>query len=152
MTTIVGLKLGRRLTAAVAFRNEHVVFHDSRYVPGRRDLRERSVVRYLVQLLAQLEPVHLFYFAPTTPASATDTLVSLIESVASQRGVPITRLSRADLFDHVGLVPLRTRRELCEHLQVMWSGLGEIESARRLPFAEATACAFVGELKMGLGP
>lgn len=152
MTTILGLKLGRRLTAAVAFSDERVVFHDSRYVPGRRDLRERSVVRYLVQLLAQLEPAHIFYYAPTTSSSTTDYLVGLVESIASQRGVPITRLARTDLFDSVGFAPLRTRRELCEHLQLLWSELGEIIPARRLAFAEAATCAFVGDLKMGLGP
>jgi hypothetical protein len=152
MTTILGLKLGRRLTAAVAFGDERIVFHDSRYVPGRRDLRERSLVRYLVQLLAQLEPAHLFYYAPTSNASTTDYLVGLVESVASQRGVPITRLSRADVFDHVGLTPLRTRRELYEHLQLLWNGLDEIVAARRLAFAEAATCAFVGDLNMGLGP
>ena len=112
MKVILGLKLGRRLTAAAALSDEIFTFHDVRSVPSHTDSLEAGITRYLHTLLEQLNPAQVYYYAPTSTQTTTGRLVLLVEQAAESHGVPARRLTKSDVFGGVSARPARTRREL----------------------------------------
>lgn len=147
MNLVLGLKLGRRLTAAAALRDEMFVFHDVRSVPSRTDTLETSIARYLNTLFEQLKPAHLYYYAPTSTQTTTERLVLLVEQAAANHAIPALRLVKSDVFGSIAAVPARTRRELRDQLQHLWSTLSDGKLIRQAALAEAAATALVGELR-----
>jgi hypothetical protein len=147
MKVILGLKLGRRLTAAAALRDEMFVFHDVRSVPSRADTLEAGITRYLHTLFEQLKPAHVYYYAPTSTQTTTGRLVLLVEQAAANYGIPARRLAKSDVFGGVSALPARTRRELRDQLQHLWPTLSEGKFIRQAVLAEAAAAALVGELR-----
>lgn len=147
MKVILGLKLGRRLTAAVALRDETFVFHDVRSVPSRAETLEAGITRYLQTLFEQLRPAHVYYYAPTSTQTTTGRLVLLVEQTAVYHGIPASRLAKAEVFGTVGLLPARTRRDLRDQMQHLWPTLSEGKFIRQAVLAEAAAAALVGELR-----
>lgn len=152
MTVILGLKLGRRLMAAAAMEDEQFVFHDSRYVASRHSTLAPGTSRYFAQLLDQLRPVAIYYYAPTGHQTLTEQLVVMLEQSAAHAGISSRRLAKADLFTSVSLLPVRTRRELREHLAELWPVLSAGKVHRDAALAEAAASALVGDLRQALPP
>ena len=149
---IVGLKLGRRLMAVAALEDERFVFQDTRFVASRKSALQSGITRYFSQVFEQLKPTAIYYYAPTGPNTITEALVTLLDTQAGQMGIPAKRLSKPDLFDHFGLLPFRTRRELRDHLQHLWPVLSEGKAHRQLVLAEAAAAACVGDFRQELPP
>ncbi len=149
---IVGLKLGRRLMAVAALEDERFVFQDSRFIASRKSALQAGVTRYFSQVFDQLKPTAIYYYAPTGRNTVTEALVALLDTQAGQMGIPAKRLSKSDLFDHFGLLPLRTRRQLREHLQPLWPALSEGKVHRQVALAEAAAAACVGDFRQALPP
>lgn len=147
MKVILGIKLGRRLTAAAALRDEMFVFHDVRSVPSRADTLEGGITRYLHTLFEQLKPAHVYYYAPTSTQTTTGRLVLLVEQAAENHGIPARRLAKSDVFGGVSALPARTRRELRDQLQHLWPTLSEGKFIRQAVLAEAAAAALVGEMR-----
>jgi hypothetical protein len=147
MKVMLGLKLGRRLTAAAAFSDEMFVFHDVRSVSSRADTLDAGITRYLQTLLEQLKPAHVYYYAPTSTQTTTGRLVLLVEQAAANHGIPARRLAKSDVFGSAGARPARTRRELRDQLQHLWPTLSEGKFIRQAVLAEAAAAALVGELR-----
>ena len=147
---ILGLKLGRRLLAAVAFNDEEPILCDSHFVPSQKDELERRVARYFNQLISQVKPVEIFYYAPTGSQTVTERLVDVLNSSARTAGLAATRLRKRDLFSSLGVPPPRTRRELRECLSVFVHQVGENKAERQVVIAEAAAAALVGEVTRGL--
>jgi hypothetical protein len=147
---ILGLKLGRRLLAAVAFDDEETLLCDSRFVPSRKDELERSFAKYFDQLIAQVRPDEVFYYAPTGPQTVTERLTELLQAAADRAGISGTRVTKQELFPSCGLPAPRTRRELRECLGTFVPQVAENKTARQVVVAEAAATALVGELTRGL--
>ena len=147
MNVVLGLKLGRRLTAAAALRDETFVFHDVRSVPSRADTLEAGITRYLQTLFEQLKPTHVYYYAPTSTQTTTGRLVLLVEQAAENHGIPARRLAKSDVFGGVSARPARTRRELRDQVQHLWPTLSEGKFIRQAVLAEAAAAALIGELR-----
>lgn len=147
MNVVLGLKLGRRLTAAAALRDGMFVFHDVRSVPSRTDTLESTITRYLQTLLEQLKPAHLYYYAPTNTQTTTGRLMLLVEQAAANNGIPALRLLKSDVFGSIAALPARTRRELRDQVQHLWSTLSDGKLIRQAVLAEAAAAALVGELR-----
>jgi len=147
---ILGLKLGRRLLAAVAFEDEETILCDSRFVPSRKDELERGFGRYFDQLIAQVKPEEVFYYAPTGQQTVTERLAELLRAAVDRAGIPATRVTKQDLFPSCGIPVPRTRRELRECLGTFVPQVGENKPARQVVIAEAAATALVGELTRGL--
>lgn len=147
---ILGLKLGRRLLAAVAFDGEETVLCDSRFVPSRKDELDRGFAKYFDQLISQVKPVEIFYYAPTGQQTVTERLVDILKASAERAGLSATRLTKQDLSLSFGVPAIRTRRELRECLAAFVPQVGENKTARQVIVAEAAATALVGELARGL--
>jgi hypothetical protein len=152
MSVILGLKLGRRLMAAAGHEDEHFVFHDSRYVASRKSTVDAGLTKYFGQLLDQLKPAAVYYYAPTGQQTITEQLAARLEQSATEAGIPVRRLNRTDVFGSFGLTPVRTRRELREQLADLWPLLSEGKAPRQSVLAEAAASALVGDLRQGLPP
>ena len=149
---ILGLKLGRRLMAAASLEDEAFVFHEARYVASRKATFDTTMGKYFARLFDQFTPTAVYYYAPTGSGTITAQLVARLEQTAAQAGIPATRLTKADLFTSVSVVPLRTRRELGERLSDLWPVLSEGKIPRRAALAEAAAGALLGELREVLPP
>lgn len=147
MKVVLGLKLGRRLTAVAALRDEMFVFHDVRSVPSRFDTQEASITRYLRTLFEQVKPAHLYYYAPTNTQTTTERLILLVEQAAADHGIPALRLAKSDVFGSIAAFPARTRRELRDQVMHLWSTLSDGRLIRQAVLAEAAAAALVGELR-----
>jgi hypothetical protein len=143
----LGLKLGRRLLAACALDGEQFVFRDSRFVTAPHALEVAGLGRYLQQLIAQLRPQTIYYYAPTLPNTRTARLIALLLTTAGEMGVPAKPLSRLDLFGSFGVLPVRTRQELCDLVGQIWPALAEEHRHRQTTLAEAAATALVGDLR-----
>ncbi len=143
---ILGFRLGRRLIGVVALDGEQIVFHDSRYVSARKATFDANMTRYLRQLLEQLRPTTVCYYAPTNVQTATERLTTLLEQAASLLSIDTKRLTKPELFSSVGVSEPRTRREFKERMQVLCPSLDEGHDARQLTLAEAAGTAFVGDL------
>jgi len=152
MSVTLGLKLGRRLVAAAGLEDGQFVFHDARYVAARTSTLHAGTTRYFGQLLDQLKPAAVYYYAPTGQRTITAHLAVLLEQSASQAGIPARRLTKADLFGSVSATPLRTRRALREQLSDLWPVLSEGTVHRQTALAEASASALVGDLRQELPP
>jgi hypothetical protein len=149
---ILGLKLGRRLMAAAAIEDDAFVFHDCRYVSSRKTTLETSISKYFARLCEQLTPAAVYYYAPTQPGTITSQLVEKLEETARQAGIPVKRLTKADLFTGVGVTPVRTRRELREQLSDLWPVITQGRVERQANLAEAAAGALIGDARQGLAP
>jgi hypothetical protein len=147
---ILGLKLGRRLLAAVAFNDEETILCDSRFVPSRKEDLDRVFAKYFDQLIAQVKPVEVFYYAPTGPQTLTERLVHVLSAAVNRVGLPASRVTKQDLMFSFGLPPLRMRRELRECVSPFVPQVSENKTARQVVIAEAAATALVGELTRGL--
>ena len=147
---ILGMRLGRRLLAAVAFDDEETILCDSRFVPSRRDGLERGFAKYFDQLIAQVNPDEVFYYAPTGPQTVTERLIELLRAAADRASIPSTRVTKQDLFPSCGMPAPRTRRELRECLGAFVPQVAENKTVRQVVVAEAAATALVGELTGGL--
>ena len=147
---ILGLKLGRRLVAAVAFDDEEAILCDSRFVPSGTEDLERVVARYFDQVISQVKPIEVFYYAPTSAQTVTERLVDVLTAAVARVGLTATRVTKEDLIASFGIPPLRTRRELRECISTFFSQVGENKAARQVVIAEAAATALVGELRRGL--
>jgi 5-formyltetrahydrofolate cyclo-ligase len=145
----LGVKLGRRLLAAVAFDDEQVIFCDSRFVPSKREDLHR-LAKYIDQLIAQVQPTEVVYYAPSASESVTEQLAGLLEATMNKAGIPTSRLTRQELFASFGTPPVRTRRELRECLSSFVPQVNENKTARHVVMAEAAAAALVGEFSRGL--
>jgi hypothetical protein len=153
MSVTLGLKLGRRLVAAAGLDEDgQFVFHDSRYVDGRKSTLNAGTTRYFGQLLDQLKPAAVYYYAPTGHQTLTEQLALLLEQSAVHAGISAHRLTKADLFGSVSVTPARTRRELQEQLADLWPALSEAKVHRQAALAEASASALVGDLRQELPP
>lgn len=150
MSVTLGLKLGRRLVAAAGLEDGQFVFHDSRYVGARKSMLNAGTTRYFGQLLDQLKPAAVYYYAPTGQRTITQQLAVLLEQSAAQAGIPVHRLTKADLFGSASVTPVRTRRELHEQLADLCPVLSEGKVHRRTVLAEASASALVGDLRQEL--
>lgn len=146
----LGFKLGRRLIAAVAIENEQVAFSDSRFVASRRDTLSRGIPRYFDQVLQQLHPSAVFYYAPTNRHTLTEELVDLLRQAASRAHVDVVPLQKRDLVHSFGATPIRTRKELRECIAPFVPQLSEGKTHRQIAVAEAAAAALVGELRCAL--
>src|SRR5262245_13662757 len=93
---IVGFRLGRRLLAVVAIEDETITFCDSRFVATNRV--ERGIPRYFDQVLSQLKPSAICYYAPTSAGSVTERLAALLTQSASRIGLTAMALTKQDLF------------------------------------------------------
>jgi hypothetical protein len=149
---ILGLKLGRRLMAAAALDDEQFVWQDSRFAPSRRSAMASGLTRYFSQLLTQVKPEAIYYYAPTGPNTLTEDLIKLLVTTAGESGIPVKPLSRLDVFGSFGLLPLRTRRELRDALQPLWPVLSDGPVPRQVALAEAAAAALVGDLQQAWPP
>ena len=149
---ILGLRLGRRLMAAAGLEDDAFVSHDGRYVSSRKATLETSISKYFTRLCEQLTPAAVYYYAPTGPGTVTEQLIARLEQTAAQVGIPLKRLTKADLFTSVSVAPVRTRRELREQLSDLWPVLAEGKVARQATLAEAAAGALVGDARQGLAP
>lgn len=148
---ILGLKLGRRLLAAVGFANDTFVFRDSRYVGARRTLA-RAIPTYLRQLFEQTSPSVIYVFAPSQGESTTEQLVRLLEDEAAARSIAVKTLSKMDLHGAFGLLPIKSRAELLQAMTSLWPELANEPDARKTPLAEAGAAALVGDLREAWPP
>jgi len=142
---MLGLRLGRRLMAAVAVDDEQVVFYDCRFVSSRRDTLERAMRDYFSKILDQLSPALICYYAPTTAKTATDRVAILLEEQAVARSIPMIRTDRPTLLQACGLPPLATRQALTDRVRDLWPVLSEGRLDRQLVCAEALVSALVGE-------
>jgi len=149
---ILGLKLGRRLMAACALDDERFTFHDSRFVTLRKVTPVPGLTRYFQQLITQVKPVAIYYYAPTGQQTLTEDLVKLLITTAGEMGIPAKPLSKSDVFGSFGVLPLLTRRELREHLQHLWPVLSQGKMHRQVALAEAAAAAMVGDLRQAWPP
>lgn len=152
MSVTLGLRLGRRLVAAVGLEDEQFVFNDSRYVAARKGTLNAGTTRYFGQLLDQLKPAAVYYYAPTGQRTITEQLAVGLEQSAVQAGISAHRLTKADLFGSVSGTPIRTRRELREQLTDLWPVLSEVKVHRQAALAEASASALVGNFRQELPP
>src|SRR5689334_883627 len=143
---ILGLKLGRRLMAACGLEDEQFAFHDSRFVP-RSVAPNPALARYFRQVIAQVRPTAIYYYAPTGQQTLTEALVNVLVTTAGEMGIPAKPLSKSDVFGSFGVLPLRTRRELREHLQHLWPVLAQGKVHRQVALAEAATAALVGDLR-----
>lgn len=148
---ILGLKLGRRLIAAVGLSDEAFSFRDSRYIGSRRELAA-TVPAYFRRLLEQSRPRTIYAYAPSAPDSSTEDVVALLEAEAAKMGVTVKRLTKSDMLGSFGLVPLRTRSELRTVLLHLWPQLSENPELRQVPLAEAAAAALIGDLREAWPP
>ena len=147
----LGLKLGRRLVAAVAVDGEEFAFQDSRFVPRRAQLVS-GFSRYLQQLLRQVSPSAVYFYAPGANATLTHDLIGLLEAEAAAAGITARPLNKAEVFGAFGLKPVKTRRELRDLLQNLWPVLSEGKVHRQAALAEAAAVALVGDLQVQWPP
>lgn len=143
---ILGLRLGRRLIAAVAVQDEHVTFHDCRFVTSRREVLERSMRTYFAKLLDQLSPTLVCYYAPTTANTKTDQVTVLLTEQATARRIPVVRTDRAHLLQACGLPPGATRSALRDQMRDLWPALADGRPDRQLVGAEALVSALVADL------
>lgn len=143
---ILGLRLGRRLIAAVAVQDEQVTFHDCRFVTSRRDVLERAMRAYFAKILDQLSPARVCYYAPTTANTATDQLAVLLTEQATARHIPVVRTDRANLLQACGLPPGAKRPALRDQMRDLWPALAEGRPDRQLVGAEALASALVADV------
>ena len=142
----LGIRLGRRLMAVAAFKNDRFEYHDSRFVPSRKNALASAVSGYFRRVFEQTAPTVVYYFAPTGPSTLTDGLIQLLETEAAAYGIAAKRLTRSDVFDSFGPAPLRTRQDLRIQMQHLWPALRVATDARQLVLAEAAAVAMVGDL------
>ena len=149
---ILGLRIGRRLLAAVTLDHEAFMFYEARYVASRTTTSDPGMTRYFTRLLEQFKPTAVYFYAPAGTGTTAEQLVAGLEQTAAHAGVPVKRLAKADLFTSATLVPARTRRELREQLSDLWPVLSEGKLHRQTVLAEAAASALVGELRQGLPP
>jgi hypothetical protein len=149
---ILGLKFDRRLIAAAGLNGEQFVFGDSRFVPSRQAALSTAISRYLRNVLDQVKPVAIYYYAPPQSGTFTAELVTILEHEAAHVGVPVKSLSHTDVFGSFGVLPLRTRRALRAHLEAFWPALTEGKPSRQLVLAEAAAVALVGDLRQAWPP
>lgn len=143
---ILGLRLGRRLIAAVAVRDERVTFHDCRFVTSRREVLERSMRTYFAKLLDQLSPTRVCYYAPTTADTKADLVTVLLTEQATARRIPVVRTDRAHLLQACGLPPSATRSALRDQMRDLWPALADSRPDRQLVGAEALVSALVADL------
>lgn len=148
----LGIRLGRRLMAVAALKDERFEYHDSRFVPSRKRARASAVSGYFRRVFEQTAPTVVYYFAPTGPSTLTDGLVQLLEAEAAAHGIASKRLTRSDVFDSFGVAPLKTRQDLRTQMQHLWPALREAADARQLVLAEAAAVALVGDLYQAWPP
>ena len=149
---ILGLKLGRRLLAAAGLEDEAFVYHDCRYVSSRKATLDSTVTKYFARLFDQLTPTAVYYYAPTGSGTVTEQLVARLEQAGGEAGVPVRRLTKADLFTGASVIPIRTRRELREQLSDLWPLLAEGKLTRQATLAEAAAGALAGDTRQALPP
>jgi hypothetical protein len=146
----LGLKLGRRLTAAVAVDGEEVVFQDSRYVARRQEEVEPRLRGYFDRLLEQLRPQAVYFYAPTTAAALTERLAQLLQESADQFAVPAIRLDRSEIRAAVALPGRAARQAVYQELATLWPQVGECRKPQQLPFAEAAVAALIGDVTHAL--
>ncbi len=148
---MLGLRLGRRLMAAVAVDDEQVVFYECRYVSSRRDTMERAMRDYFAKILDQLSPTRVCYYAPTTVGAATDLLTSLLVAEAAARNIPAVRIEKATLLASCGLPTGSKRRHVREMVEDLWPVLSEGQVDRQLVCAEALVSALIGDSELSFG-
>jgi len=144
---ILGVKIGRRLTAIAGLEGELFTFRDSRYAIKRRDVQVEAFEQYVRRVLDQVRPIAVYYYAPTAPETLAGDLVRRLELQAARTGIAVRPLTRADVFGSFGLLPLRTRRELREVMTAIWPELATAVIGRQEALAEAGAAALIGELQ-----
>ena len=144
---ILGFRLGRRVMAAAGIEGEDVSFLDSRFVDSKKTVDGNGAPRYFAQLLDQLQPVAIYFYAPTTAETVTARLASILEEVATQAHVGAYRLTKSDVFGSFGVEPIRSRREMRDEMTGLAPALAAINNARRDSVAEAIASALVGEVR-----
>lgn len=149
---ILGLKLGRRLVAAVALNDDRFVFQDSRYVRSPRTALEPVFERYLRHVFEQVKPAAVYYYAPIAAKTVTELLIKQLTAVSGAFGIPVKPLTRLEVFGSFGVLPIRTRHELCEQITAFWPALREAKVQRQEVLAEAAATALVGDLHQGWPP
>jgi hypothetical protein len=144
---IVGIKIGRRLTGVVGLTDEQFVFSDTRYAVRRREAQLLAFDTYIRHLLNQLQPVAIFYYAPSGPDTLADALRHRLTELSGQAGIPIRPLSRMDVFGSFGLIPPKTRSELRQVMSAIWPELTTSMVGRQDALAEAGAAALIGQLR-----
>lgn len=147
---ILGLKVGRRVLAAVALDDESFVFQHSRYAPSRTSTIQSGLTRYFSHLLEQVKPSAVYYYGSTAPQTLTEDIIKLLVTTAGSRGIPAKPLTKLDVFGSFGIQPFRTRQELRDHLAHLWPAIGESKPVRQAALAEAAATALVGEFRQEL--
>lgn len=144
---ILGLKIGRRLTAVAALGEEQFLFRDSRYAVKRRDVQLAAFSQYIQQVLEQVKPAAIYFYAPSISSeSLADALVKQLVELAGQRGIPVRPLDRLDIFGSFGIAPIRTRHDLVGTMSTIWPDLTTAPVGRQPALAEAGAAALVGNL------
>ena len=149
---ILGRTLGRRLMAVATLEDEAFSFHEARYVASRKATFDASMSKYFARLFDQFTPTAVYYYAPAGAGTVTEQLMARLEQTAANAGIPARRLTKADLFTSVSLLPVRTRRELREQLSDLWPVLSGGKVPRQAALAEAAASALVGDLRQVLPP
>ena len=142
---ILGLKLSRRLIAAVGLDEEAFTFSDSRFVPSR-SAELAAIGRYFHTLLTQTHPASVYVYSPEGAGRTTDILRDALEQAAGALGIPVKPLGRLAIFGSFGIAPVRTRRELREVLLPLWPALTEGKTQRQTALAEAAAAALIGQV------
>jgi hypothetical protein len=149
---ILGVKLDRRLVAAIGLNGEEFVFQDSRFVPSRKDALAGSMARYLGRLCEQTKPDAVFFYLPNDAGRVAKQLVALLESAAVAAGTWAQPLSRSDVFGSFGLVPVPSRQHLFHLIAKIWPPLLEGKTHRQLALAEAVAVTLVGDFRHSWPP
>jgi len=149
----LAFRLGGRMIAACGIADETFSFYDSRYL-GRRSDYPGAIPQYFSRLLEQANPTAVYVYAPTPAqsSSATDALLTMLETAASAIGLSVKRLERSAIFTGFGLQPLRSRAELLESVRHLWPELRTVQDARQMTLAEAAAAVLVGDLREGWPP
>lgn len=138
---ILGIRIDRRLISAVGLESETFTFQESRYSSPHR----QSLIDYFRRLLDQARPTAVYYYMPSTGATAAAQTAACMEAAAQEARIPLRRVTKADLSRGFGWNPFRTRAELATHLTQLWPGIDDAKRERRASLAEATAV--VGDVR-----
>lgn len=148
---LLALRINRRAIAAAVLADEALTLAEGRHLSSRSDRTVVAAAKYLSWLLDITKPDALVVDAPPRiDGKTTGRVLQNLQTLASERGIPLLPVSKPEILAAYGHPGLRDREELRETVRTFWPELANIRGKVEPFVADAAAAALYADTRLEL--
>jgi hypothetical protein len=149
MRTLLTLRISRRAIGAAVLADDGITFADGRHVSSRPNRSVVAAMKYIEKVVAVTHATCVAVDAPArVEGHLTDRIVRSLESLTTERGIPLMTVEKPEVLMAYGRRGLKHRREVRDIVRGWWPALSRI-SGRVEPYViDAAAAGLYVECRM----